>query len=227
MTILVVVAHPDDELLGCGASIAKWTKAGKVVHILIMAEGSTSRDVSRDVDTKNEELSLLATSAHQAAEIIGAASVKLLGFPDNRMDSLDRLDVLKAVETEIDQLQPHTVITHHCGDVNIDHRIIHEAVVTACRPQPDHPVRRLLAFEVPSSTEYQPPSSNAAFQPNWFEDVSETLNLKIDALKVYRSEMREWPHARSLKNVEYLARWRGGSVGCEAAEAFSLLRNIV
>jgi N-acetylglucosamine malate deacetylase 1 len=226
MTILVVVAHPDDEMLGCGASIAKWTKAGKVVHILIMAEGATSRDVARDVDAKNEELSLLVRSAQQAGKIIGAASVKLLGFPDNRMDSLDRLDVVKAVEAEIERLQPHTVVTHHCGDVNIDHRITHEAVVTACRPQPDHPVRRLLAFEVPSSTEWQPPSSNVTFQPNWFEDVSETLNLKIEALKVYKSEMWEWPHARSVQSVEHLARWRGSSVGYDAAEAFILLREL-
>ena len=183
--------------------------------------------MNRDVDTKNEELSLLAKSAHQAAEIIGAASVKLLGFPDNRMDSLDRLDVVKAVEAKIEQLQPHTVVTHHCGDVNIDHRIIHETIVTTNRPQPDHPVRHLLAFEIPSSTEWQPSGSNVVFQPNWFEDVSRAIDRKIEALKVYKSEMRERPYARSLKNVEYLARWRGGSVGCEAAEAFSLLRNIV
>jgi N-acetylglucosamine malate deacetylase 1 len=227
MTFLVAVTHPDDEILGCGASIAKWTKAGKVVHILIMTEGATSRNVARDVDTKNEELSLLVRSAQQAGKILGAASVKLLGFPDNRMDSLDRLDVVKAVEAEIERLQPHTVITHHSGDVNIDHRITHEAVVTACRPQPDHPVRRLLAFETPSNTEWQPSGSNVVFQPNWFEDVSRAIDRKIEALKVYKSEMRERPYARSLKNVEYLARWRGGSVGCEAAEAFSLLRNIV
>jgi N-acetylglucosamine malate deacetylase 1 len=226
MTVFVVAAHPDDEVLGCGASIAKWSKAGETIHILIMAEGSTSRDVDRDVDAKNEELSLLVRSAQQAGKILGAASVKLLGFPDNRMDSLDRLDVVKAVEAEIERLQPHTVITHHSGDVNIDHRIIHEAVVTACRPQPDHPVRRLLAFEVPSSTEWQPPSSNVAFQPNCFEDVSETLDRKIEALKVYKSEMREWPHARSIQSIEHLARWRGSSVGYDAAEAFILLREL-
>jgi N-acetylglucosamine malate deacetylase 1 len=218
--ILVISAHPDDEVLGCGASIAKWSEAGEVVHILIMAEGATSRDVARDVDAKNEELSLLVRSAQQAGKILGAASVKLLGFPDNR------LDVVKAVEAQIEQLQPHTVVTHHCGDVNIDHWITHEAVVTACRPQPDHPVRRLLSFEVPSSTEWQPPSSKVAFQPNWFEDVSETLDRKIKALKVYKSEMREWPHARSVQSVEHLARWRGSSVGCDAAEAFILLREL-
>jgi N-acetylglucosamine malate deacetylase 1 len=226
MTILVVAAHPDDEVLGCGASIAKWSDAGEEVHVLIMAEGGTSRDAKRDTASNREELALLEKAVHQAGEILGTASVKLLGFPDNRMDSLDRLDVVKAVEVETERLKPETVVTHHCGDVNIDHRVIHEAVVTVCRPQPGHSVRRLLAFEVPSSTEWQPPSSNIAFQPNWFEDVSETIDRKLDAMSVYQSEMREWPHARSLKSIEHLARWRGGSIGREAAEAFVLMREL-
>jgi N-acetylglucosamine malate deacetylase 1 len=225
MTILVIAAHPDDEVLGCGASIAKWTAVGKEVHILIMAEGITSRSVTRDVD-KSKELSILGKAAQQAGTILGATSIKLLDFPDNRMDSLDRLDVVKAIEDEIDRLQPHTVATHHCGDVNIDHRIIHEAVVTACRPHPGHSVRRMLAFEIASSTEWQPPGSNVSFQPNWFEDVSATLTNKLEALNVYQSEMREWPHARSLKNIEHMARCRGSSVGCDAAEAFILLREL-
>jgi len=223
MTTLVVAAHPDDEVLGCGASIAKWSSIGEEVHILIMSEGITSRSNTRDIGLKSKELSLLARSAQQAGEIVGATSVKLLGFPDNRMDSLDRLDVIKAVEKEVDRLKPHLVVTHHNGDLNIDHRVVHEAVVTACRPQPGHSVCRLLAFEVPSSTEWQ---QNIVFQPNWFEDVTKTIGCKIEALKVYDSEMREWPHARSLKNVENLAMWRGSSVGCEAAEAFMLIREV-
>jgi N-acetylglucosamine malate deacetylase 1 len=225
-TILIVVAHPDDEVLGCGASIAKWAALGIVVHVLIMAEGSTSRDLSRNRDAKSDELSLLEKSAHNAGSILGITSVKLLGLPDNRMDSLDRLDVIKIIEIEIERIKPHIVITHHCGDVNIDHRITHEAVVTACRPQPGHSVQLLLAFETVSSTEWQPAGSNIAFQPNWFESVVDTFDLKIKALEVYQSEMREWPHPRSLKNIEYLARYRGGSIGCKFAEGFMLLRKI-
>ena len=166
------------------------------------------------------------TTAHQAGNILGVASVKLLDFPDNRMDSLNLLDVVKAVEKEIDCLNPHTVVTHHCGDVNIDHRIIHEAVVTACRPQPGCSVRLLLAFEVVSSTEWQPIGSSIAFQPNWFEDVSKTIDSKMKALGVYSMEIRDWPHARSLRNIRCLAEWRGSSVGCESAEGFILLRAI-
>jgi N-acetylglucosamine malate deacetylase 1 len=226
MTILVVAAHLDDEVLGCGATVAKWIDAGNVVNVLIMAEGATSRDSVRDVSLKDKELSLLKRSANLAGEILGVSSVKILGFPDNRMDSIDLLDVVKVVESEIEQLQPKTVVTHHSGDLNLDHRVVHQAVMTACRPLPNHTVRRLLTFETPSSTEWQSPSLTTPFQPNWFEDVSKTIGRKIEALKVYHSEMREWPHARSLQSVEYLARLRGASVGCEAAEAFMLMREI-
>jgi len=119
------------------------------------------------------------------------------------------------------------VVTHHGGDLNIDHRIIYESVITACRPQPGHVVKRLLTFEVVSSTEWQPSGSNSVFQPNWFEDVSITIDRKIEALKEYEMEMRQWPHARSLQNIEYLAKYRGASVGCAAAEAFMLIREII
>ena len=223
-TILVIAAHPDDEVLGCGASIAKWAAAGDTVHIIIMAEGATSRRQERNSKASNEELVLLEKAAQSAGSILGAASVKLLNFPDNRMDSLDRLDIIKAIEFEIENLKPDTVLTHHCGDVNIDHRITHEAVITACRPQPGHLVKLLLAFEVVSSTEWQPASSNTPFQPNWFEDVTDAFDHKINALQAYNLEMREWPHPRSIKNIENLAKYRGSSVGCEFAESFMLLR---
>jgi len=226
MSILVVAAHPDDEVLGCGASIAKWTEAGNEVHVLILAEGATSRDAVRNPGNRIDELSALAKAAHSSGDLLGVTSVRLFNFPDNRMDSIDRLEVIKIVEEQIELIKPETIVTHHSGDINIDHQITHQAVVTACRPQPGQVVRRLLAFEVPSSTEWQPSSSALAFQPNWFEDVSGTINRKFQALEVYFAEMRPWPHSRSLQAVEHLARWRGSSVGCEAAEGFILLREV-
>ena len=226
MSILVVAAHPDDEVLGCGASVAKWAEAGNEVHVVILAEGATSRDATQNPEARNEELSTLAKAAQSAGEILGVTSVRLFNFPDNRMDSVDLLDVVKTVRAQIERVKPETVVTHHSGDLNIDHRITHQAVVTACRPQPGESVRRLLAFEVPSSTEWQPPDSGPVFQPNWFEDVSITLDRKLQALEIYNEEMRTWPHSRSLKAVEHLARWRGSSVGYEAAEAFMLLREL-
>ena len=126
----------------------------------------------------------------------------------------------------MDEFQPQVVYVHHAGDVNVDHRRLHEAAVTACRPTPGHSVMRLLSFEVASSTEWQPPGSGSAFQPNWFVDISAQLQRKCEALEAYASEMRPWPHPRSSTAVEHLARWRGAQVGVEAAEAFCLLRNI-
>ena len=226
MKYLIISAHPDDEVLGCGGSMAKWSKEGNEVHVLIMAEGITSRDKERDKSLRKNELSLLGQSARKAADILGVSSLKLLDNPDNRMDSMDLLDVVKPLEKYIFNINPDVVVTHHSSDLNIDHQIIHQAVMTACRPTYGNTVKRILSFEVPSSTEWQSVTSGNSFRPNWFEDISESLDLKIEALKVYQSEMREWPHPRSLKAVEHLARWRGATVGCDAAEAFMLNRFI-
>ena len=225
-SVLVVAAHPDDEVLGCGGTIAQHADAGDQVQVLIVAEGATSRLQKRDRLQADEELSTLAQSAQRAGSILGAAGVELLDLPDNRLDSLDRLDLIKRIEQRIDQHQPSVVYVHHAGDVNVDHRRLHEAVVTACRPTPGQPVKCLLSFEVASSTEWQPPGSASAFQPNWFVDISAQWQRKREALEAYASEMRPWPHARSLKAVEHLARWRGAQVGVEAAEAFCLLRQL-
>jgi LmbE family N-acetylglucosaminyl deacetylase len=142
------------------------------------------------------------------------------------MDSCNLLDVIKVVEQEMEQYQPEIIYTHAPGDLNIDHCRVHEAVITATRPTPTNTVKTVLFFEVASSTEWQIPSSAPAFLPNWFVDISETLNLKLKALESYQSEMRLWPHARSILALEHLARWRGASIGVTAAEAFMLGRNI-
>ena len=226
MNILVVAAHPDDEVLGCGGAIAKHTQNGDQVHILILAEGATSRNPNRDRQLFASELSTLETAAHQASKILGVDSLFLYDFPDNRMDSCDLLDIIKVIEQAIDQYQPQIVYTHHAGDVNIDHQLIHRATVTACRPIPNQSVQTLLFFEIPSSTEWQTSGSALPFIPNWFVDISETLECKLKALEVYKSEMRPYPHPRSLEAVEYLARWRGANIGVQAAEGFMLGRNL-
>lgn len=224
--VLVVAAHPDDEILGCGGTIARHAEAGDQVQVLIMAEGVTSRQQQRDRAQAHDQLSTLARAAQRAGEIVGAQDVELLDLPDNRLDSLDRLDLIKEIEARVARHQPQVVYVHHAGDVNVDHRRLHEAVVTACRPTPSNTVQRLLSFEVASSTEWQTPGSAPAFQPNWFVDISAQWPRKRDALAAYDSEMRPWPHARSIEAVEHLARWRGAQVGVEAAEAFCLLRQL-
>lgn len=226
MVTLFIAAHPDDEVLGCGGTIVKHVQNGDEVHVVILAEGVTSRDKVRERESRAGELSQLAQEAHEARRILGVQSVELHDFPDNRMDSVDLLDVVKVVETAIDRYKPDMVYTHHAGDVNIDHRIVHQAVVTACRPLPGQCVKTLLFFEVPSSTEWQTPGFAPAFSPNYFVDISDCLNKKLQALEAYGNEMRPWPHPRSLTAVEHLARWRGATVGMEAAEGFVLGRKL-
>ena len=224
--ILIIAAHPDDEVLGCGGSMLKWSKQGKEVHVLILAEGITSRDKIRKREKRKKDLSELNDCALEANKILGVKSIKLLNYPDNRMDSITLLEIVKTIEKHIDKLKPSIIVTHHANDLNIDHKIVHQAVFTACRPKTGSQIKRILSFEVPSATEWESPSFASAFTPNWFEDISENLDTKIKALKIYKNEMLPWPNSRSIRAIEHLARWRGASVGCEAAEAFILLREI-
>ena len=224
-TVLVIAAHPDDEVLGCGGAIARHSHQGDAVHVLILAEGVTSRDGQRDRTQRTPELSALATAAEAAHRILGSQSLTLQDFPDNRMDSCALLDIVKPIERAIATHNPTLIYTHHSGDLNIDHRRIHEAVVTAARPLPDSGVQTLLFFEVPSSTEWQVPGAAPPFVPNWFIDIATTLEQKLAALDAYASEMRPFPHARSRQAVAALAHWRGASAGMQAAEAFCLGRH--
>jgi LmbE family N-acetylglucosaminyl deacetylase len=223
-TVLVVAAHPDDEVLGCGGTMARLAAEGHSVHVLLMADGETSRSGS---DATRAQISVRNVAADAACRILGCASVKSLQLPDNRLDGEVLLDVVKKVEAAIANYAPATVFTHHSGDVNVDHRVVHDAVLAACRPQPGHCVRDLLFFEVPSSTEWRPSASMPPFAPDWFVDISATLDIKLKALDAYAAELRPFPHPRSLEGVEALARWRGVTVGVAAAEAFMLGRRIV
>ena len=223
-TILVVVAHPDDEVLGCGGTIAKLADQGATIYVAFMADGVFSR--AGDQAKQQEEWRIRRAAAQKACDIMGVKSQSFADFPDNRMDTVALLDITKALEELLDEHRPDTVFTHHAGDVNIDHRRVNEAVVTACRPQNGHPVKTLLCFEVPSSTEWQLPGSAPIFAPNWFADISDTLDRKLAALDAYAAELRAWPHPRSRQGVEPLARWRGATVGVDAAEAFMLGRQL-
>lgn len=223
-SILILAAHPDDEVLGCGGTIAKLADQGAIVHVAFLADGVFSRDGNALV--QQDELQVRRAAAQKACDILGVKSVSFGEFPDNRMDTVALLDIIKILEKLIAEYKPEVVFTHHSGDVNIDHRRMHEAVVTACRPQLGHPVKTLLCFEVPSSTEWQLPDSAPAFTPNWFVNISDTLDRKLAALDAYAAELRDWPHPRSRQGVEHLAHWRGATVGVDAAEAFMLGRQL-
>lgn len=221
-SILVVAAHPDDEVLGCGGYIANHVRLGDEVFVTFLSDGVTSRLGNLGL----QEIESRRSAARLASKVLGVSDVKFGDFPDNKLDASPLLEVIKSIEAVVEQIRPQTVLTHFGGDLNIDHRIVNQAVLTACRPAPKQGVKEILFFEVPSSTEWQVPTEGEAFAPNWFEDISQTLELKIKALLMYEHELREWPHPRSVKAVEHLAHWRGASCGVDAAEAFVLGRRI-
>jgi len=223
-SVLVFAAHPDDEVLGCGGTIAKFADEGSKIHISFLADGVSSR---RGLSAGyQKEVHFRRSAAKLSCEILGVSSVSFGEYPDNRMDTVALLDIVQTIETLIFKHEPDIVFTHHGGDLNIDHRRVHQAVVTACRPQVRASTKCLLSFEVPSSTEWQSPSGRDAFTPNWFVDISDTLERKLAALDAYSAEMRPWPHPRSRQAIEHLARWRGATVGVNAAEAFLLARRV-
>lgn len=224
-SVLIVAAHPDDEALGCGGTAARLAEQGAAVHVLFLSDGVSARAPSKGKAVK-AGLKQRRDAAIRACKILGAKPPRFHDFPDNRLDTVALLETIQPIEAMIRECLPDTVFTHHAGDLNVDHRRAHQAVVTACRPQRGASVRSLFFFEVPSSTEWQPPGSAAPFEPSAFFDISSTLQRKLAALDAYSAEMRDWPHPRSLQAIEHLARWRGATVGMEAAEAFVVGRQL-
>ena len=221
--ILVIAAHPDDEVLGCGGTIARYTHKGCNVYVIFMTDGVSSRkESSNHNDIKDREESTII-----ASQILGFKLVEVFGFPDNGMDKIPLLDIVKKLENVINEIKPTVVYTHHWGDLNIDHRITCEAVLTACRPYPGQIVKEIYGFEISSSTEWSSPSVENSFIPNNFVDISKTLNLKIKALRAYIQEMRNFPHSRSLEAISSLVKFRGATIGVNAAECFTVIRQSV
>jgi LmbE family N-acetylglucosaminyl deacetylase len=226
---LVIVAHPDDEVIGCGGVIHRLVRRQACeARVVILGEGMTSRAHERLPDEWKEQLAFHRANMTRATQRIGYGSTGVYDLPDNRFDSVDLLDIIKLVESEIDVFQPDVVLTHHPKDLNVDHRLTCEAVVTAVRPIPDKNVPSLLSFETLSSTEWQIPEPDYAFLPNLFFTLSvDDLSAKQEALEAYTTEVCDYPHPRSKQGVEILARRWGMVVGVEYAEAFRLLRGVV
>lgn len=223
--VLVIAAHPDDEVLGCGGTAARLVNEGREVHFAILGEGITSRHAQRDAADANQ-LAHLHRQAHAAAARVGVMNVHLHNLPDNRLDTVPLLDVVKIVEDLVERIRPQVIYTHHAGDLNVDHGVIHRAVLTATRPIAGQPVHEIYAFEVPSSTEWAFQRIEPAFRPNVFVDISRTIEAKVAAMECYGSEARAFPHPRSPEALRAIATRWGSVVGCAAAEAFELVRSI-
>jgi len=215
----VVAAHPDDEVLGAGATLARHVDRGDEVHACVLSEGATSR-------YEDDMVSELVQCGKRAAEVIGLRSLRFEQLPDQRLDLLPLIEVTQAVEDLVDAVRPDVVYTHFPWDVNSDHAVVARCVWTACRPYRFPFVRMLAAFETPSSTEWALPGEHRRFEPQRFVDVSATLSRKLDAMRCYHSELRAYPHPRSLRALQERAAYWGSVVGLAAAEPFLVLREL-
>ncbi len=225
MKVLVVAAHPDDEVLGCGGTIARLAREGHSLWISLIGQGIASR--YRQPEQAETLLEALKNCSRDVGKMLGAKEVFFNNLPDNRFDTVPLLDIVKIIEDLVKRLQPEAVYTHHGGDLNVDHFVLHRAVLTATRPMVGQPVKEVYAFEVPSATEWAFDQFQPVFCPNIFVDIKDTLSTKIAAMKLYRSELRDFPHPRSPEGLTALAQYRGSAVGSYAAEAFALIRKLI
>lgn len=222
------MAHPDDELLGLGATMYELNKKYSCeTRVVILGEGITSRAEIRDPEKWEEELKIHRENIKNAQEAIGYGSVGIYDFPDNRFDTVSLLDIIKVVEKEKSDFNPEVIFTHHGGDVNIDHQRTFEAVITSIRPMKDEVVKTLITFETPSGTEWRASTDPKHFIPNFFIGVSEeAIEAKIKGMESYEFEKRKYPHPRSPEALKIQAQRWGVAIGKEFAEAFTIVRSI-
>ena len=220
--ILIIVAHTDDETIGCGGTICKHIEDGYRVFAMSFTDGISSRSVKSINLKKARHL-----SAKQVSKFLGFKWIKNLNFPDNQLDKIPILKIIKEIEKIKYKLKPSIVYTHNFSDLNIDHKLIAEATLTAFRPTPDSKLAELRTFEVPSATDYSNIKHRKNFVPNLFVDISRFWKKKNDALKMYKSEIKKKPHSRSLEGIKNLAKLRGNQSGLKIAEAFEIIRKII
>ena len=221
--ILIVAAHPDDEVLGCFGTVSRLIKEGYEAYTLILGEGKTSRLDTRKIEENKEQLEILNDEIKKANDIIGIKKCFVYDFPDNRFDSVDLLDIIKVISKIKEEIKPDIIFTHYENDLNIDHKITYQAVITATRPIENESVKEIYSFEILSSTEWQYPIS---FSPDVFFDIQDTIELKLNAMQCYKSELCLYPHPRSLVGIELNAKYNGMRVGKNYVEAFKSVRVI-
>jgi len=216
--VLIIAAHMDDEVLGCGGTITRHVRAGDRVTVCIVCKRAYNHQFVPGLVEEER------AAAKKAAQILGYEDIRFLDLRDELLDER-LLDVIVPLEECVDDLKPSVVYTHHRGDCNQDHQAVFRASLVACRVFSKHKVRRFLCYEVPSSTEIAPPFPEYAFQPNYYVNIQEWLDVKVEALRAYSRELREFPHPRSAKGIRALAEKRGMEIGLPAAEAFMLMRD--
>jgi LmbE family N-acetylglucosaminyl deacetylase len=222
MRVLTIAAHPDDETLGSGGTMARLAAQGHEVWVCILTDGVTAR---------HQHIDLQQECAIKAGDVLGVSNVVFCGLPDQRLDAMPLLEVITPIEKCIAQLEPHVVLTHFHQDANQDHRIAFQATLVATRPVVGTSVEQVLCYETASSTEWAPPFSGSVFSPNVFVDITETLPRKLEAMRQYEGtfagEIRPYPHPRSYEALEAYARRHGAAAGVGAAEPFMLVRRLI
>jgi len=220
-TVLVVVAHKDDEVLGMGGTIAKHSHCGDIVYGISMTDGIGARH-----SKSQRKIDIRAKAGMHAGKILGLNWLEGGAFPDNAMDTVPLLDVVKLIENVKLHIKPTMFYTHSSADLNIDHRIVSQATLTAFRPQPNEIWQEIRSFEVASATDFGHKSITNTFHPNLYIDITKTWDKKLLALKKYEVEMKAPPHTRSYEGLENLAKYRGNQVGLIYAEAFEIIRAV-
>ena len=220
MKVLVVAPHPDDEVLGCGGSIARHVASGDEVHVLVATRGLPELYSDEGVAHVREE-------ARRAHAKLGVTQTHFRDFPAPALDTVPRYQLAEAIASIIREQQVEYLYIPHHGDIHSDHFHLYHAALVAARPLGHCPVRRILVYETISETEWAPPLADSVFYPTVFVDISEYLQLKLDAMACFESQVQPPPSARSLRTIESLARYRGATVSCDAAESFMLVREIL
>ena len=219
--VMVIAAHPDDEVLGVGGTIPLMKQVGARVTVVIVTDGSSTQYPNQDEVARRKKEHL-----RQANEVLGTDEVIELDLPDMRLDTLEHWELNQALENVLSQKSYDTVFVHHPGDVNMDHQAIFQSLLVAVRPLPGSTVKNVLTYEVNSSTEWGARSRERVFLPNLYVDIAGTIKQKLESLDRYADELRPYPHPRSSLATESRARTRGNEVGYEYAEAFSLVMGL-
>jgi LmbE family N-acetylglucosaminyl deacetylase len=220
MRVLVMAAHPDDEVIGAGGTIVRHVQRGDKVHLCVVTKAYTPDWTEEVIKEKRREVIA-------ASKVLGIEDVTFCDLPTVMIDTLPQKELNKSISDPVDKIQPDVVYTTHRGDLHSDHRLVFEATMVAVRPKSKNSVKRVLSYELPSSTELAPPFAERAFMPNVYVDISDVLETKLKAMSIYKTELKEYPHPRSLEALRINARRRGLTIQAEAAEAFMLIREII
>jgi len=219
--VLIIVAHPDDESFGCGGLIKKLSKKKNNIFVVSFTNGVGSRNKTSVKKINNRKVASI-----KASKILGFKWLAQYDFPDNELDKISLLEIIKKIESHKKKINPHIVLTHNFTDLNIDHRLVAEATLTAFRPEPNQQLEELITFEVPSATDFRQLKNQKNFLPNYFVNIKDELKFKIKAIKTYKNEVKVAPHSRSLDGVKNLSKLRGNQSGLKNVEAFEIIRKI-